>query len=480
MQLNLFAEYSQIFDYLEKIIPKNFPLFLVGGAIRDALLQQPTHDLDFVLGGNVRSTARKIADQFKGSFFLLDDERNTARVLLPGSNNERMIIDFAAIQGEDIHEDLIKRDFTINAIAFDLRKRSAVDPLKGALDLKNRRLVPCSAEACMQDPVRVLRGVRLALKYDLKITPSARTAMCDAVTFLHRVSAERIRDEIFRILDLQRTTTALRMLDAFGVTAALFPELVALKERESSGESRINPWERSLATLSHLETLFSLIIGHREEEQGENLMAGMLVLRLGPYRYRMQEHMESRLNPNRTKIGLLKLAGLYVGIDPYLNTTNTLDLRAHEMALSNIEIQHLCSVVQAEKSLSCKLKLENGINPRTMHRYFRQFGTAGLDGCLLFLARYWAERGIYLDPKDWGKQIEAIYAVFEAWWDKHDEIVEPPTLLNGKDLMNCLDLDSGPLVGALLREIRERQADGEITNRDEALEYARKRLSRRE
>jgi len=478
MQLNLFAEYSHIFNFLEKIAPKGLPLYLVGGAIRDSLLQQPTHDLDFILGGDIRPTARKIADQFKGSYFLLDDERNTARVLLPGSNSERLILDFASMQGGDIQEDLRQRDFTINAIAFDLRAKSAFDPLKGALDLKYRKLVPCSAEACQKDPVRVLRGVRLALNYDLKITPAARMAIQDAAGLLKKVSTERIRDEIFRIFELERTSTALRILDALGAVEVIFPELAGLKTQEPSAERRINSWELSLAILSRLEVLFNLIVGPRDEHHGENMFAGMAVLQLGPYRFHLQGHMARRLNPHRTQASLLKLAGLYLITCSSSRDKDALELRARQLALGNIEIQHLASVLQAESILENTSRLESFTNPKTIYRYFDQFGESGLDGCLLFLAHYWAEGGVNLDPKDWGKQLESISTVFEAWWHKHDLIVDPPILLDGNDLIDNFKLEAGPLIGQLLQEIRELQAGGEITNRVEALEYARERLSK--
>lgn len=476
MQLNLFADYAHIFSYLEKITPMDLPLYLVGGAIRDALLQQPTHDLDFVLGGDIRSAARRMADRFEGAYFLLDDERNTARVLLPGSNGERLVLDFVAMQGRDIHEDLRRRDFTINAVAYDLREKSAVDPLKGALDLKNRLLVPCSADACQQDPVRILRGVRLALNYELKITQSAKTAMEKAVPLLKRVSSERIRDEVFRILDLRRTAAAMRILDKSGTLKFIFPELITLQAKESSTERQISLWELALSVLDRLEILFGLVIGHREEDRGENMMAGMVVLQLGPYRFRLQEHMAVRLNPHRTRTSLLKLAGLYAAAGSPDKDLDELTYRARQMALSKVETQYLDSTLRAMYMLTDIENEKPGLPPKSIYRFFHQFGEVGLDGCLLYLAHYWAARGVYLDPKDWGRRLESIFKIFEAWWDKKDEIVNPPVLLNGNDLMKDFNLYASPLVGELLQEIRERQAAGEITDREDALEYTRKRL----
>jgi len=202
----------------------------------------------------------------------------------------------------------------------------------------------------------------------------------------------------------------------------------------------------------------------------------MIVLQLGPYRFRLQEHMASRLNANRSLQALLKLAGLY-SVVTLQGKEELLTNRARQLALSNSEIQRLALILQALQHLESIILHGEGVNAITLHRYFRDFDAAGVDACLLFLSQRWARHGVYLNQQDWGKWLEAVFTLFEAWWEKHDEIVNPPTLVNGNDLVNQLQMNPGPLVGQLLLEIRELQASGEISRREDAIQYARRRLS---
>ena len=85
--------------------------------MRDLLLQRPIHDIDLVMEGNVRSLAKKVANSLDGDFFMLDSERETARVLYDVPSGERLVIDFASFRGNTLEEDLCARDFTINGMA---------------------------------------------------------------------------------------------------------------------------------------------------------------------------------------------------------------------------------------------------------------------------------------------------------------------------------------------------------------------------
>ena len=90
------------------------PVYLVGGAVRDALLGRPSHDLDFAVAHDAVKLARAVANELNGAFYLLDAERGTARVIL-----EQGVLDFARFRGENLPADLRGRDFTINALFYD-------------------------------------------------------------------------------------------------------------------------------------------------------------------------------------------------------------------------------------------------------------------------------------------------------------------------------------------------------------------------
>ncbi|RPI21037.1 MAG: hypothetical protein EHM70_25710, partial [Chloroflexota bacterium] len=111
---------SEVITAVRAAAPQGQPVYLVGGAVRDALLGLPPHDLDFCLSEKVKLTARKIAELLGAAFYPLNEERSNYRLIHKDSQGRRYAIDFAAIRGTDIEADLHARDFTINAMAMNV------------------------------------------------------------------------------------------------------------------------------------------------------------------------------------------------------------------------------------------------------------------------------------------------------------------------------------------------------------------------
>ncbi len=149
-------------------LPAGVDVYLVGGAVRDALLGRSSYDLDFVLAGDTLRIARGLADYLRGAYFPLDVEREYARIVLEesqvGIKGGRIKLDFATYQGGSLDSDLHLRDFTINAMAVHVHHpEQLIDPLGGAGDLLAKRLRVCSGESLKNDPLRTLRAVRQAI-----------------------------------------------------------------------------------------------------------------------------------------------------------------------------------------------------------------------------------------------------------------------------------------------------------------------------
>ncbi len=203
-------------DKVLAALPGDVPVYLVGGAVRDILVGREPHDLDFLLTGDVMALSRRAADALGGAFFPLDKDRCFARVILTTPDCTQFTLDFAPVKDGSLEADLRSRDFTINAIAIDLRRPQVlIDPLRGAADLHARRLLPCSQTSLSDDPVRVLRAIRMAVSFSLRIVPEMALLVRNAAPLLPVVSLERIRDEVFKMLGGPHTPTVLRLLEVF-------------------------------------------------------------------------------------------------------------------------------------------------------------------------------------------------------------------------------------------------------------------------
>ena len=174
--------------------------YLVGGAVRDALLQRTSNDLDldFVLPNHAVMVARKIANDYQGGFVVLDQERQIARVVLPS-----MTIDFAQQEGETIVQDLGRRDYTINAIAFDCEQQTIIDPWNGQKDLQNQTIRMISESNLIDDPLRLLRAYRQACQLQFQIEGQTHATIRKLAPRLNQVSAERVNHELSYLLASQ-------------------------------------------------------------------------------------------------------------------------------------------------------------------------------------------------------------------------------------------------------------------------------------
>ena len=190
---------AQVKSYLESIdfswelikLPEN--AYLVGGSVRDALLNRykVPLDLDFVLPEKAIATARKIANLNGGGFVVLDQVREIARVVFPQGT-----LDLARQEGASLLADLHRRDFTINAIAYNIHLQQLVDPLGGLKDIKQGVLRMVSPQNLEDDPLRLLRAYRQAAQLNFQIEAETRIAISDRISLLKTIAAERVQAEL--------------------------------------------------------------------------------------------------------------------------------------------------------------------------------------------------------------------------------------------------------------------------------------------
>lgn len=196
-------------------------LYLVGGAIRDALLARPVADFDLTSPGDPTPLASDFARRHGGHWFWLDRDRRQSRVLI-----DRIHYDFAPFRAATLVADLAGRDFTLNAMALDLSRPLSVaeliDPLDGQRDLA-AGVLRCAGEAVLlDDPLRVLKGIRHGAELGLEIPRRTAAAMQLAAPRLATIAPERLRLEVWRILAAPLAVSALDHLAVSGAGTALF------------------------------------------------------------------------------------------------------------------------------------------------------------------------------------------------------------------------------------------------------------------
>lgn len=485
--------HSPLLDKVHDILPDE-EVYLVGGAVRDMFLNRVSSDLDFALPSNGISTARKVANALKADFMVLDDERDTGRVVFTDKGGARTFLDFATYRGNSLDEDLHGRDFTINAIAYNVHDQTIIDPLNGASDIRAKLVRACTSTSIADDPIRILRAIRQAAKFEFKIELETRKAMKQVTELLPNISPERQRDELFKILEGPKPDTAMRALEMLGVFPYLLPELGAMKGVEQSPPHIYDVWDHTLSVLGHLESIISSMrIGYSADETND-MLTGLLTLRIGRFREQLAEHFANSLNTDRSVRAALFFAALYHDVqkpatksmdesgrirffDHDVQGAEVVSKRGRDFNLSNDEIERINKIVRHHMRFHFFTSRLEGDKQepsrKAIYRLFRDAGEAGVDLVLLGLADLRGTYGHTLSQETWVAALDIARILLENYWEKPEEIIAPPRLIDGNELMKELNLEPGRTVGQLLEAIREGQATGKISTREEAVSFAR-------
>ncbi len=434
--------------------------FLVGGFLRDRLLGRDPPDLDLAVPEGAIALSRELGDLLGGSAFPLDQARDVGRVLLAGDGREYRL-DVASLEGRSIEEDLSRRDFTVNALAIDLQTPldggTLMDPRGGLQDLEDRVLRAVSEGAFRDDPLRLVRGIRLAGELGLRPESQTEAWMRRDAALLSRVAGERLRDELVRILSLERSHFYVGQLFRLGMASAIFPSLPPVR---SLGSHAV----RTVEALQHL-------LAQQASEGGDPGTATAWL--------RVDRHLGRRISGGRTRLTLLKMVAFLHHLPPTSNdhppdpqsTARGLEAALRRLRLSTLEVRRGTRV---HRALSEAWGLTGGEppGPVEIHRFYRETGGAGVEAVLLSLADWMGARDSgRVEGALWGVRLNRAGYLLAAWFEDRESILPQP-LLDGEDLLRHLPGVSGPAIGELLRATWEAQADGRVAHREEALALA--------
>jgi poly(A) polymerase len=464
-------------------------LYLVGGFIRDLCLGRKTADIDIAVAADALEVAPAVADALGGKFIILDEANRVARVLIVGRkapSGGRWQLDFSTFEGS-IERDLSRRDFTIDAMAVDLAELARddvplIDPFDGQADLENRIIRAVTKTAFKADPARLLRAVRLAAELNFTVDRQTESLIKQDCLLIATVAGERVREELVRLLAVPDSGRLWPYLDGLGLLTAIFPEMAQAKGVEQPREHFWDVFEHSLKTVAAVDFLL---------RQGSWEYATEEVLAAVPWSEALAEHFAEPVGAGSTRRSLLKLAALLHDVAKPQTKAVTEEGRTRFLGHSKEGAAVAAAVMERLRFSGKGVKLveivinyhlrpgqmsQQGLpSRRAIYRYFRDCGEAGIDILYLSLADHLASRGPNLNLSGWREHARLVDYVI-AQHAEQEELVSPVRLLSGHDLINVFNMKPGPRMGKLLEVVREAQASGEISTKEEALALVRKRL----
>ncbi len=449
--------------------------WLVGGSVRDRLLERPTADLDVVIDGDPADTARALARAAgRAASFVLSEAFGAWRVVARDGSWQ---IDLERMRGETLTDDLALRDFTINAIAEPLAGGGIVDPFGGLGDLTARRLRMVSPRAFADDPLRVLRLVRIAVELGFEPERDTLRAARAAAGRLGAVAGERVFMELRRILAAPAAVRGLELMGELGAAAAVLPELDALR---GVGQSRYHHRDVYGHTLEVLEQTIALqadpagVLGEEHAGAVAELLAEPLadgLTRGGALRWGALLH-DAAKPATRAVVPFVGRVTFFghdeQGADLARDVLGR--LRASERLRS-----HVAGLVRHHLRLGFLVHKPQPLTRETVFDYLRACEPVEVDVTLLSVADRLATRGARAQ-----EAIDAHMRVARAMLDdalRWRAAGGPPApLWRGDELAAELGIARGPQVGELLEGLARARYAGKVATREQALDYAHARL----
>ena len=456
------------------------PAFIVGGAVRDASLRRAITDIDIAVDGDAVAMARRVADILDGDIFVMDKDRDVARVLA-ASGQSSIVVDFARFRGAALADDLRDRDFTINAMAADLRGdvSTLIDPLNGEQDLQQKVLRRCSQHAIQADPIRALRAVRQSTQFRLKIHPDTLSDIKRHGSRLAQASSERIRDEFFKLLALSSPSRGIRVLQHLDLLKYIIPQVDCLVGLEQPWPHRFDVWRHTLLVVERMSQILMTISSHRTDNTVAAFDLGMLAIQFDRYRPQLQRHLERVYGNGRKHRELLALAALIHNLG---KSQAANDYVFYSAQLAQSIAKSLRLTIDEEKKLVAMIGNYRRILEQRhgavldRHRFWYKLGESGVDAILLATADFLGIYGAELEQKLWLERIEAAAVMLDTYHNQYETLVNPKLLLNGNDIMELLDIDAGPVVGRLLKALREAQVTGDVGSVGEARDFVQRQF----
>ena len=425
---------------IEKIKPyiKNYDAYLVGGYLRDLLSGEISPDRDIAIKcDNLAKLTKKIADELNGSFVELDPVNEIYRVVF-GED----YIDFAKLLNNNLDDDIKRRDFTINAIMYDINNEKFVDITGGKKDFEEKIIRTYKISNLSDDPLRTLRAIRFQAKLGFRIDDEIVNFIKENNSLILNVAPERVHQELIKTFEGKFLINALFSMDETGLLDVIFPFFKDIKKIPSNSHH-------------HLDLFHHLI------ETTKNIRINKPELKLAAFIHDLAKPDCWTIEPETGRhrfIGHDELGAKKVV--PFLK----------KLKFSNKEIEYISKMVQFHIYPSALMKDEN-VTERAIIRFIRKIGDDTLD--LLELAR--ADRLSARGPAVSDEMIEVNLSNLEKLKEKYFEISpklkEMPKLVDGNEIMQILNLKPSPKLKEIIDEIKELQLEGKINNKEEAINF---------
>ena len=444
------------FPFDLSILPKHEGAYIVGGAVRDLLLKRPPADYDIAVSEDADTYARLLGANIGG---------HVVRIGKPGLDVIRVvsdlgIFDISPIQGASIEEDLGKRDFTINAMAFAISSMNIIDIFEGIPDLAEKRIRMVSGKIFQQDPVRLIRAFRMGADVGFDIESETEATIEKEAINIRDTAAERVREEFLKMLQSVDSHAYLTRMADTGLLLEIFPEMKVLKGFGQNRHHAHDVFEHTMKAYGYLEDIINT-----------------------PEPLLPEAAASIKDSVRGKRAALLKCAMLFHDIGkPSVHSTDEEgavhfhghDHRSAEIAenigsrlrFSNKERRYLESVIRSHNQpLFLFLAEENRtLTRKGVTRFFIKSGEYTPDILLHSIADGRGKGSAIHDAAF----VQFIDTLFGKYYRSFIPRTSAPALLTGHDLIESFGISPSPIFKVILNTVEEARLSGKIRSKKAA------------
>lgn len=439
--------------------------FVVGGALRDRLLDMAVREIDLVIRTHPEHLLETLGIIPGLRAFWLDKGRGMLRL----SDGETSI-DLSPLSGS-LEEDLEQRDFTVNAMAQRLAdymqgSEQVIDPFNGREDLRIRRLRPVSQNSMQADPVRVLRGVRLLTTRGLQLDAASTSLLQKAAVNLRALPAERISQELAQILVCANAPAGVDYMHHLGVVEQILPEVAAMKGITQNQYHQYTVSDHtSRAFAAFVEIVHqAAFLTRRAEGWARAYWCGL---------------------SEKTRYAVMLAAWLHdIGKPPTREVRDgkiTFYGHEHKGAVMSREVASRLRLSREQSDILAsfikfhmypmQLWRTGKLDGRLLHRYYQRTGAVGIPVALFTLADHLAKGEAVAESETFLEHMQVVERFLEAWFEQQEAVISPRPLLTGDEIARLLARRPGPWLRKVKELLLEAQAGNQVTDRGQAEQY---------
>lgn len=453
-------------DKILNIISNEFDaeVYLVGGAVRDFVLDKETFDRDIIVcNQNARNFSLKLAERFDAKFIPLDEVNKIYRLVFKDKIN---YIDITNPVENSIETDLLRRDLTINAVAVNLKTFEIIDIVNGLNDLKNKKLNLISEKNFVDDSLRLLRIFRFKANLGFDITTELLEVAKKYKNLIHQPAVERVNYELMKMFSGEYVHEAILLLDECSLLEEIFPVVRQLKQVPPNLHHHLDLFHHSVETVRQITEIYKQSCAE------------------------VQEHLDRIDFGGFSRLAHLRLAGFLHDIGKFSTWTIEEDTGRHrfikhddvgakmslqilkELHFSNKQIDYISTLIKYHIYPS-HVMCSPEITDKIMMRFVRRMDMNSIDNIVIAKADRLSARGPEITDEIVEKNISSLTRLQDFYLAVKASLQPLPKLLTGNDVMRELNIKPSPKLGEIMNALHEAQINGDVMTKDDALEFIR-------